>query len=121
MDEINLTDVLAECQICAKKGYDIARQQLSKTEKILDKAKAEIQNTLDKFNNSPCYFSDSTDDLQKQLVEFQKSFDKFGTEIKNDVKAKKKNLADFSITLFGRTMAGKSTLMEILTHGDGNQ
>lgn len=90
MDEINLTDVLAECQICAKKGYDIARQQLSKTEKILDKAKVEIQNTLDKFNNSPCYFSDSTDDLQKQLVEIQKSFDKFGTEIKNDVKAKKK-------------------------------
>ena len=119
MDEINLTDVLAECQICAKKGYDIARQQLSKTEKILDNAKVEIQNTLDKFNNSPCYFSDSTDDLQKQLVEIQKSFDKFGTEIKNDVKAKKKNLADFSITLFGRTMAGKSTLMEILTHGNG--
>lgn len=31
----------------------------------------------------------------------------------------RKNLSGFSITLFGRTMAGKSTLMEILTHGDG--
>ena len=29
------------------------------------------------------------------------------------------NLSKFSITLFGRTMAGKSTLMEILTEGDG--
>ena len=26
----------------------------------------------------------------------------------------------FSIALFGRTMSGKSTLMEILTHGDGS-
>lgn len=28
-------------------------------------------------------------------------------------------MSKFSITLFGRTMAGKSTLMEILTEGNG--
>ena len=30
------------------------------------------------------------------------------------------NCADFSIALFGRTMAGKSTLMEVLINGDGS-
>lgn len=38
-------------------------------------------------------------------------------QLNMDVKALSKS--SFSITLFGRTMAGKSTLMEILTHGNG--
>ena len=37
----------------------------------------------------------------------------------NHIEEKKQKLSNFSITLFGRTMAGKSTLMEILTNGDG--
>ena len=36
-------------------------------------------------------------------------------ELKKDLEQTKKNLSKFSITLFGRTRAGKSTLMEILT------
>ena len=32
---------------------------------------------------------------------------------------KKKRLEKFAVTLFGRTMAGKSTIREALTHGDG--
>lgn len=38
---------------------------------------------------------------------------------KEDLQNLRNNLSKFSITLFGRTMAGKSTLMEILTEGDG--
>ena len=36
-----------------------------------------------------------------------------------DLLEKERETSDFIITLFGRTMTGKSTLMEILTHGDG--
>ena len=35
------------------------------------------------------------------------------------LEVRRRELDDFSIVLFGRTMAGKSTLMEILTRGDG--
>ena len=37
-----------------------------------------------------------------------------------DLDALERDLEKFSITLFGRTMAGKSTLMEVLTEGDGS-
>ena len=37
-----------------------------------------------------------------------------------DLEDLKDDLEKFSITLFGRTMAGKSTLMEVLTEGDGS-
>ena len=47
------------------------------------------------------------------------SFEKLSVELDYDIKKNKRNLSEFSITLFGRTMAGKSTLMEILTHGNG--
>ena len=39
--------------------------------------------------------------------------------LRREVERKAKKLDTFNLTLFGRTMSGKSTLMEILTKGDG--
>lgn len=41
------------------------------------------------------------------------------SRVGDNLSALKKKLADFTIVLYGRTMAGKSTLMEILRHGNG--
>ena len=41
------------------------------------------------------------------------------SSLRHDIEDKRNNLKTFNITLFGRTMTGKSTLMEILTRGDG--
>lgn len=41
------------------------------------------------------------------------------TNIKNSIDRKKENLSTFTVTLFGRTKAGKSTIREALTNGDG--
>ena len=57
--------------------------------------------------------------LHLQGYKIKNSFERLSIELDYDIKKNKRNLSDFSITLFGRTMAGKSTLMEILTHGDG--
>lgn len=45
---------------------------------------------------------------------------KLSFAFKDDLETLHSNMSKFSITLFGRTMAGKSTLMEVLTEGDGN-
>ena len=40
-------------------------------------------------------------------------------EIQDDLQTLLEQQKEFSVVVFGRTMAGKSTLMEILTHGNG--
>ena len=42
------------------------------------------------------------------------------SRVEDNLRTLKKKMADFTIVLYGRTMAGKSTLMEILRHGDGS-
>lgn len=119
MDEFDLKSVLDQCKKSALNGYQIASKHERQLNKTLENAKTHIQETIDDFNNSPCYISNATNSLETQLIDVQKSFDKLSIELGNDLKKNKKNLSKFSITLFGRTMAGKSTLMEILTNGDG--
>lgn len=119
MDAQNLSSVLEECKISANTGYEIARTQAKELDVILDNAKEQISQTITDFNNSPCYISDTAKQLQSELFSIQRSFDDFNTIVKNDIYNAKKSLSKFSITLFGRTMAGKSTLMEVLTNGNG--
>lgn len=57
--------------------------------------------------------------LSDQLVEIGNSFDTVSFAFTEDLQNLREKLSKFSVTLFGRTMAGKSTLMEILTNGDG--
>ena len=119
MNYLDLTNVLERCKDSANIGYDIASKQVKELDATLTKAGEQIEQAIDEFNNSPCYISDMASLLQSQLGDIRESFSDFSVAVKNDLKTAKKNLSKFSITLFGRTMAGKSTLMETLTNGDG--
>lgn len=58
--------------------------------------------------------------IRKQLQAVQTEFEDSYQNTKNNLYKKKERSSNFNITLFGRTKVGKSTLMEILTHGDGS-
>ena len=58
--------------------------------------------------------------VQEQLNAIVNDFRAACAQTENQLLQKKKETNSFNITLFGRTMTGKSTLMEILTHGDGS-
>ena len=118
-DKVNLNNTLKQCEKSALNGYNIALSNQKVFSKIINNAKVEIENTIKNFRNSKCYFSDANNTLTTQLIEIQNLFNLISTELSNDLEKNKKNLSDFSITLFGRTMAGKSTLMEVLTNGRG--
>lgn len=120
MDNSTLSSELKQCKESAEKGYQIASKQAKKLNNTLSKAKTQIEHTINDFNNSECFIADTTSSLQSQLIDIQKSFDNLSVGFEKDLSDVKKNLAKFSITLFGRTMTGKSTLMEILTNGNGN-
>ena len=119
LDEFDLKDILKQCEKSALNGYNIASKHMNILNKTIDNAKIEIENTINDFNNSHCYISDANKSLATQLIDVKKSFNSLSIELSNDLEKNKKNLSNFSITLFGRTMAGKSTLMEILTNGEG--
>lgn len=120
MEETNLKQVLKECNKSARIGYKIASAQEKNLNRALTSAQEKIQSTIIDFNSSPCYAPETTELLEVQLVEIGDAFNRLSFAFKEDLQNLRENLSKFSVTLFGRTMAGKSTLMEILTEGDGS-
>lgn len=120
MEETNLKQVLKECNKSAKTGYKIVSAQEKNLNRALASAQEKVQSTIIDFNSSPCYAPEATELLEVQLVEIRDAFNRLSFAFKEDLQNLRENLSKFSVTLFGRTMAGKSTLMEILTEGDGS-
>ena len=103
----------------ASKGYGIAKLQHERLKDTIEITQGQIKKTLNEFNKSNYMDSSVTNSLSSQLSEISQSFGDLETKTYNDIKKLKESLSLFSITLFGRTMAGKSTLMEYLTRGNG--
>lgn len=103
----------------ASKGYKIAKLQHGKLTDTIKDAIKQIQGVLDVFKKSKYMDSAVTQSLSAQLIEITKSFEELEKKTNEDILRLQKSLSLFSITLFGRTMAGKSTLMEFFTHGEG--
>ncbi len=120
MAEFDLSDVLKECRASAQIGYNIASSQYRCFHDTIVKAEEKIKSTLLAFNASNYDLSDATEALSQQLTNTRSDLDRMSFAFRDDLQLQKENLGKFSITLFGRTMAGKSTLMEILTQGDGS-
>lgn len=107
---------LVRCRQSAEEGYSLANAKYSDIENTLidaanslSKTDAE-QNQVSRIRN--------TELVKKQRAELQqlkKRIDHIGGDLQN----LRGRMKDFSIVVYGRTMAGKSTLMEILTHGNG--
>lgn len=119
MEEHILSAVLDDCRKSARIGYKIASGQEKNLNKALSAAKEKVRSTLNDFNNSPCYSPEATSLLENQLSDIKQAFLKLSFAFKEDLENLRGNMSKFSVTLFGRTMAGKSTLMEILTGGNG--
>lgn len=115
----DLREALARCRASAVRGYDAAGAQLNDVERVLAEAREQTEESIKSLNTCSAYLSDLNKQLEKQLKEIAKAFERASDSSRKDLKTLKSNLSRFTIALFGRTMAGKSTLMEVLTHGDG--
>lgn len=111
--------VLDSCAESAARGYKIASEKEKSLDKALSVAEERVLNTLVDFRASPCESEKVSEMLSEQLSDIRSSLENLRIAFHEDLMNLRENTEKFSVTLFGRTMAGKSTLMEVLTEGDG--
>ena len=114
----DLTEALKQHRPHAKKGYANAVSAINMLESTVATASKELQAEIDRLK-----FSNIRDDavyksLTEQLSKIRSDYAILPAKLREDVDQLSK--FTFTVTVFGRTMAGKSTLMEVLTHGDGS-
>ena len=120
MKDIELENALNECKKSAEEGYRIASKYKKNLNKVLNTAKGKIEEASSQLDRSSLNDSDSVDILERQSNRIASDFNRLSYAFDESLDKLRENISKFSITLFGRTTAGKSTLMEFLTKGNGS-
>ncbi len=119
-DVSELARALDLCRKSAKVGYSIAKKNLDETSDSIRNVVQSLCTCIEDYNQSKVHSPDIINKLNSQFDEICNKLKSLSVNSYSDLEERKKHLNVFSITLFGRTMAGKSTFMEILTSGDGS-
>lgn len=117
---IRLEQALRESKQAADVGYSIAKNNLNDISNSINETSVSISKRLDAVKQSRINSPETVESLDKQLTEVVKDLKRLYRQATQDLRSRHERLEKFSITLFGRTMAGKSTLMEILKEGEGS-
>ena len=107
---------LVKCRAAAEDGYILAKENFDEIQSTLNDAEKSLQQT-DREQNQVERIQ-NTDLVNEQRSELHRLKKEIST-IGDDLNLLRERSQEFSIVVYGRTMAGKSTLMEILTHGNG--
>ena len=116
----SLEAALQACSVANKQGYAEAKVYLKGLKKSIDDASAKIKECIEGMKKYHINDESLVQNIRSQLQTVQKDFEQSYYDTQKSLSNKSKMSAMFNITLFGKTKAGKSTLMEILTHGDGS-
>ena len=111
---------LKECSEIAIQEYQEANNKLKELKEELTSYQNTLVEAILKLNNSSIKdrsIYEPLDTVNKKTSELlRKGFDDF----EKSFTRKSKSLSYFTVTLFGKTKAGKSTIREALTNGDGS-
>ncbi|MBF1502587.1 GTPase domain-containing protein [Prevotella pallens] len=116
----SLEAALEACNIANKQGYSEAKIYLKDLKKSIAQASEIITECIDGMTKYKINDKSLVDNIRTQLQTVQTEFEQSYFDTQASLRSKNKMSSYFNITLFGKTKAGKSTLMEILTHGDGS-
>lgn len=112
----SLEATLKKSQEYAARGCSLAEKSIATIEASLAEERekaAETQKRLSRIRRG-----EDTNILERQQISQQQS-EEMLSELKKKIQALKVDEKEFTIVVYGRTMVGKSTLMEVLTHGNG--
>ena len=111
----NLLQALEACSSAAEEGYLEASEHLREIGNVVEEARSQAA-LLDAAGDD--HGGDRV--ILQQLTRAVEEMASAHRESLRETGANRERLGTFNITLFGRTMTGKSTLKEILTEGDGS-
>ena len=114
-DELKKT--LANLKKSAQKGNKIAKQAYTLANKTVRSSVSSLEEILWQVETEPTDTANTKEKLSKQLNKLKNDLQKIPQRLKSNIATHSD--AHFTISLFGPTTAGKSTLREILTNGDG--
>ncbi|WP_303815824.1 GTPase [Selenomonas ruminantium] len=116
----DISSALLKCQEYAKTGHELADIGCSAIMKFLEKEckrLADTKKSQEKLKRGEWSIVDAAL-LSKQERKLKENGRKT-KQLQHDLKRLYESQKEFTVLVFGRTMVGKSTLMEILTHGEG--
>ncbi len=105
---------LDRCAEAAEYGFQKADGYLKRSKEVIQQTDALVKDIATKHGKN-----EANAPLIANLKQVMTELESTHTEIDKIVREKRRKLKSFNITLFGRTMVGKSTLMEVLTRGSG--
>ena len=109
---------LQRCTTVAREEYGHAQKALAEVEALIQKLRRGMKTV-----RAGAQAGSAVQNAQAVLADLDRRLDGIVTEqlaaMSDSLAAKKARLEKFTVTLFGRTMSGKSTIREALTHGDG--
>ena len=115
-----LEEALNACKAANEQAYDEARVLLSELEQSIADASRVILRRIDAMDKSDSMLTMLVQDIRNLLEKVGNEFEQSYFKTQDSLEYKSRQFERFNVTLFGKTKAGKSTLMEILTHGDGS-
>lgn len=120
IDKQNDANLEMELQVCreyAERGYTLAKEKYVEMQQTLEDERQKLlaadkeQSQMNRLQNTKL--------IEEQKQGWERLANRI-SKINEDIEMLHERQKDFSIIIYGRTMAGKSTLMEILTHGNGD-
>ncbi len=115
----NLQAALDQCRRAAREGYLVAEESLDQTAAAIQRVSRELQNSVREIERGRAQTNDILAQLRDQQHQVVAELHDLQLSSRDSLDKRRQELDEFHIALFGRTMAGKSTLMEILTNGTG--
>lgn len=116
----HLETALKACSAANAQGLKEAQVYLNELHKSVKQASKIIAECIDNMKKYHITDKSIIQSIRTQLQTVQAEFKQSYNDTQANLINKGKMSSKFNITLFGKTKAGKSTLMEILTHGDGS-
>ncbi|MDB9375082.1 GTPase [Nodularia sphaerocarpa] len=121
VSQAEFEDALKQCSQTANVAYNISLTYVNRTELILKNLNYDIRQScghlLSKKGADKFQFAGTLNQIQSNIkILSQETFE----DLDSSLNTKRKYLENFTVALFGRTKAGKSTLRETLTRGNGS-
>lgn len=112
---------LRRCNTVAREEYPFAQNGFDGAENLVLKLQDQMPTIEVGAANRQ---GTATQEAREQLAVLSRQLDRMITDelerASDSLSKKKDSLEKFTVTLFGRTMTGKSTIREAITQGDGN-